>query len=364
MLNTFVAVLIASIGAVAGSLDDKPAVLTATGGLTHNCVFATRPLTKLTGIKWQYDVVSKASGTVLPAGDIILVGNKDGALFAVDQSSGQPVWKFQGQGKIYNAPVVLDSVAYLATGGGWVYALKLSSGQLIWKDSTGGGICQAPAIYDGVLYAGDHNKVLSLIDINTGKGLGKITEVYDLCATPAVYKGTLFYPDWGSNLHALDPKKLNKKWSLTQNKPGNWFTAPSIAVDIAYFVCFDSTLRAVNIDSGNVRWTFEADGRLSRAPAIDRDRLFLTTEDSHIYALKTGTGAVVWDLKKSGTVYSYAVVAGDVVFFGSGDGFVYALNRDDGRELWRVEVGGSPGTPAVRNEIVYVTSGNILYALE
>jgi outer membrane protein assembly factor BamB len=113
-----------------------------------------------------------------------------------------------------------------------------------------------------------------------------------------------------------------------------------------------------------VRWTFEADGRLSRAPAIDRDRLFLTTEDSHIYALKTGTGAVVWDLKKSGTVYSYAVVAGDVVFFGSGDGFVYALNRDDGRELWRVEVGGSPGTPAVRNEIVYVTSGNILYALE
>ena len=107
--------------------------------------------------------------------------------------------------------------------------------------------------------------------------------------------------------------ETNKKlWTHEVNQKTKWFTAPSIADGVAYFVRFDSTLSAIDIETGQVEWTFDADGILSRAPAVKDDVVVFTTVDSHVYALDAISWNVLWLNDKSDRAVELTGPAGGV----------------------------------------------------
>jgi outer membrane protein assembly factor BamB len=327
-------------------------------------VYHSTPLRALEGARWEYKTEGDASGTVVVSDGAALFGCAKGILYAVDAGSGELRWTFDAGSKLYNAPAVLDDTACLGCSNGFVYAVNVGTGKEVWKFETGGGICFPPALNNGVAYACSHDNSMYLIDIASGTQVGRIEEQYALCCTPSIHNGVIYYPDWGGNLHALIGGGNEKAWSVIENRKSKWFAAPSIAGGTAYFVKFDSTLAAIDVETGRARWTFEADGVLSRTPAVKDNIVVFTSVDSHVYALDASNGKPMWNVKRSGTVYSRVAITGDVAYVGSGDHHLYAHDLASGAVLWKFEAEDAAGSPTPDGGRVYFTSGRTVHALE
>ncbi|MCB1230641.1 MAG: PQQ-like beta-propeller repeat protein [Verrucomicrobiae bacterium] len=93
-----------------------------------------------------------------------------------------------------------------------------------------------------------------------------------------------------------------------------------------------------------IAWTFEPpveEGRkrppFKASPVIADGRVFVGGQDLKFYAIDLDTGESVWTFDAEGPVTAPAAVAQGKVFFGDTYGFVYALDIATGQEIWRLE---------------------------
>lgn len=63
-----------------------------------------------------------------------------GTLSAIDSSTQETLWSFNGDGNLVSAPIVIDSVVVIASSSGTVYALDAASGSVLWSGSAGAAI--------------------------------------------------------------------------------------------------------------------------------------------------------------------------------------------------------------------------------
>ncbi|MBV8818307.1 MAG: PQQ-binding-like beta-propeller repeat protein [Acidobacteriaceae bacterium] len=139
----------------------------------------------------------------------------------------------------------------------------------------------------------------------------------------------------------------------------------------------------------NVKWKFEAKGRIIGSPAVAGGAVYFGSADQYFYAVDQNTGAEKWKFPTEGIITSSAAVADGTVYFGSYDGNFYALNAADGKLKWKFATGGERryaakhihgidppaetmpdywdfylSSPVVVNGIVYFGSGDTnIYAL-
>jgi putative pyrroloquinoline-quinone binding quinoprotein/putative pyrroloquinoline-quinone-binding quinoprotein len=93
-------------------------------------------------------------------------------------------------------------------------------------------------------------------------------------------------------------------------------------------------------------WTSRAGRRLS-SPLVSRDNsLYAGGIDRKVYAVDLNSGEIRWTKRLSGMLLGGVLVAGDTLFAGTSRpaGRVYALQRSDGKELWHTDTGpiGAP----------------------
>src|SRR4029077_9973861 len=103
---------------------------------------------------WQLKVQAGLARPVASDG-VLFLGCRDGALVALDPSSGRQRWSFQtgiglpvegapaivtsakgafgGRANIEATPVVFDSIVYVSSFDGYLYALDAISGSLRWR---------------------------------------------------------------------------------------------------------------------------------------------------------------------------------------------------------------------------------------
>jgi outer membrane protein assembly factor BamB len=93
---------------------------------------------------------------------------------------------------------------------------------------------------------------------------------------------------------------------------------------------------ALDLESGNVRWTFRSRGTISRgarlisSPSADDGRVFFSGRDGILYALDAGSGRPLWTFDLgTPAVTSPAAFAGSV-YLGTGDGRMLRLDPATG----------------------------------
>ncbi len=92
----------------------------------------------------------------------VYIGSADGKLYCFNASTGEKLWEFSANGRIYNSPAVADGAVYFATNvpNGTVYAVDAMNGSLLWTHSLNPpegayyNIMSSPFIYNGNLYIG------------------------------------------------------------------------------------------------------------------------------------------------------------------------------------------------------------------
>jgi outer membrane protein assembly factor BamB len=164
------------------------------------------------------------------------------------------------------------------------------------------------------------------------------------------------------------------QWRFKSNRP--FFATPVVSDGVVYVGGTDSTLYALNINSGELKWRFKTGGEIRSTVCLYGDQLFLYSGDATLYSLDKRSGKVLWMFKTKGGIlgdrrYDFAdyfqsspVFHDGKIFFGAGDERVYALDST-GKLIWSFKATGIlHTTPAIYQDRLFIGSfdGN-LYAL-
>ena len=93
------------------------------------------------------------------------------------------------------------------------------------------------------------------------------------------------------------------------------------------------TLSLYGQNSKHINWQFKTGDRILSHPVVDGNTVYFGSLDSSIYALDINSGTKKWSFKTSSPIRSQAVVKGEILTFKSGNS-VYALDPNNGEEIW------------------------------
>ncbi len=82
----------------------------------------------------------------------VYVGSFDGNVYALDASTGTPIWNYTTGYEVWSSPAVADGKVYIGSMDYKIYALDASTGTLLWNYVTSGAVFSSHAVADGMVY--------------------------------------------------------------------------------------------------------------------------------------------------------------------------------------------------------------------
>lgn len=269
--------------------------------------------------RWAY----RASGIVLPAGDVVYV-HDPGRLIALGADSGRPTWHRYagaygiadpGEGVVYaagraevtaldaktgealwrfrrtsrTAPAVLGGILY-GTGDGKLFALDAGTGEPLWEVPSGPG---TPVLADDMVIVAAGGGSVSSYDPRTGRLRWKATAIARTPLPPSAGSGVVCVREDAGCL-CLDAADGRVRWRARGVRG-----VPIIAADAAYAVVASlgrTSLAALDLASGTVRWAIDF-GRAAVAEPLLMDGLLYTLtattgSTSTVLAIDAATGPI------------------------------------------------------------------------
>ncbi|MDX2021751.1 MAG: PQQ-binding-like beta-propeller repeat protein [Deltaproteobacteria bacterium] len=286
---------------------------------------------------WQKNVGAQVESEAAydPARGLVYLGANDGQLLALDPADGNIRWRYQAEGGIANAPLLVGDNLYFSTNRGRLYAVSASTGKFLWDyererpdEFTIHGD-SSPRLFGDRLYAGFSDGFLTALrpgtgDVEWARSLASGSNQYvDVDTTPVMVDGTLIAGSHSGGIYGLHPTDGLVKWRVPvegAGSPAQWGTQ-------VYFVAPREGLHAL-------------DGRTG-----------------HITYRRGLTGA--------GAVTTPQVVGPYLVFSGSRTG-IYVVDRETGRLRQTFFPGrGMCASPTVDEEhrrLYALSNGGTLYA--
>jgi len=170
---------------------------------------------------------------------------------------------------------------------------------------------------------------------------------------PTVANGTVYYTGYG-----LEASGANQ-WSFQPDGNKGIFPTPVVSNKTVYVPGSNSTLYAVNANSGTKKWEFETDGRIETTPAVLNSVVYIVDKTNTLYAVSADTGEKRWQVSQGTECWRCPpAVANDRVFLGSWDGEIRAIHTADGTTAWQRTDGIKfriRGPVAVTEQIVLAT---------
>jgi len=301
------------------------------------------------GLKWAAFIGTPTPSVV--ANGVAYVGTIDGAVYALNASTGTVLWSNEIGGILLSSPAVANGVVYIGSFDHNVYALNASTGAKLWSFTTGDQVESSPTVANGVVYIGSD----ALYALNASTGAKLWSYPAGVSSSPAVVNGVV-YVGSGANVYALNASTGAKLWSFAT---GSFVvSSPAVANGVVYFGSADRNVYALNANTGAKLWSFTTGDQVESSPAVANGVVYIGSNDGNLYALNASTGAKLWNFATGGRASSSPAVANGVVYIGGTN--EYALNASTGAKLWNFAF-GTNGSPVVVNGLVYDGSGNQLF---
>jgi outer membrane protein assembly factor BamB len=263
----------------------------------------------------------------------VYFGSGDGNIYALDVNTGATKWKFATGNVVHASPAIADGVVFIGSWDSFFYALDAATGKERWRLKTGEdtkisnqvGIQSSAAVADGVVYFGCRDSKLYAVDANTGKQKWVFNNKGSwVIGSPAVHAGKVYFSTSDSGLfYSVDAKTGAQLSSAKYIWP--MFSSPAISGNILYIGSHDGKLRAIDLVTNNLAWTFQTDGSKENGAALTNEDGSPKYEAAFTDDFYDNMVAGVAKMMTVGTVLSSPVVANGVIYFGSTDGNLYAV---------------------------------------
>ena len=337
------------------TLTRRAALAVTTGGLSANMLAAT---TTAQQSRERWNIETDASGFFSPTvvDETVFVGTWDGTYYALDADSGEIQWEFEitSQG---TSPTVADGTLYIGSEGNRLYAINTETGEQEWKNDSFSEDLTQPVVSNGTVFAGNRNGLYAL-DAATGEQDWFYRTFVN--SSPAVANETVFVGNWEPNIHAVDTTTGERQWVFRDTDfqanasngdlPLSSFKSPVVASN-TLFGTVNSTLYAIETETGNQRWTYQSDTIFS-SPTMADDSVLVG--GGKLHAVDTETGDRQWAFEPDTNISSMPSPAVDdgTVYIGASN--VYALNVETGDKLWTVELFDQLTSPATGDNSIFV----------
>lgn len=251
-----------------------------------------------------------------------------------------------------------------------VRALNLTDGETIWsfpndpKQDGRGLFYVAPAVDEEYVivasqipqsgFLGRPKNVVWALETDTGREFWRFDGAAGQYVEGGALGGELFViGNSDGNIYALDVENGNLQWTF-ETDHRVWAT-PLIISDTVYIGSMDRHLYALNLSDGNVRWDFHAGGAFAGTPVLQNGTLYIGAFDDKLYAIDAATGTERWSFAGENWFWSGPAVHDDVIYAAGVSGNVFALD-DTGTQIWRKQL-DSP----VRGGLALTEDGSKLF---
>lgn len=132
-------------------------------------------------------------------------------------------------------------------------------------------------------------------------------------------------------------------------------TAAAIVENDVYFGSIDSTLYALDLNTGKLKWRYRATDAIMSSPSVYKNNIYFGDETGIFHAVNRKTGKSEWTFQTDSEIISSANFYQDRVIFGSYDQFLYCLSTE-GKLIWKFETEQYiHATPAIYDGYVMIS---------
>ncbi len=348
---------------------------------------APHPESPVAKPEWTFRAGSPIWAPCAIANELVVFGDVDGVVHALCREEGVERWRVATDGAIFARPTIALGMAYVPSDDGTLHAIDVESGVVVWTAEIGSSVIarrmpslqssrydsfgSSPALDDGVLYVGGSNGALHAIDAATGKERWKFVTGDLVRSSPACADGRVFFGSYDGTIYALRTEDGSLAWK--RKTGGEVVSSPAVRDGVVYIGSRDSSLYALVAATGDLHWRrFGWLSWVESSAVLAGDMLYVgSSDDQRLFALDVATGESRWTFDTDGSAWSSPAVAADLVFIGAVGttgymadhrGGFYAVDRASGVEAWHVPFPASEGSflcgvvasPVVNEGRVYV----------
>jgi len=331
---------------------------------------------------WTYDFADEFEGRNFWYANLALENNKlfgaglNGAIYALDANTGKKLWEnlvndFGGVTWM-NAK---DDIVVVGWENG-TRALDQKTGNIVWRNNDAKYVSSQPVFIDDMVVVGSRNGDLYALNCFDGKEVWhstlnqqKVYPAFDNCESNRIVVAV------GTHCYSINGENGNTLWDFTAD--GDIVCAPRVADDVVYVGSSDTHLYTLDAETGELEWDQETGWSICSTPAVDEDAVFVGSMDNHLYAFDRDNSNLLWSFACNAAIQSPPCIYGEFVFFGSDDGRFYTVNKSSGELVWCFAPGYTIDgdvynyivTPIVGNSVagdkkVFISANGMIYGLD
>jgi outer membrane protein assembly factor BamB len=334
-------------------------------------VYQTTDVRQLRGLKWKCkpDINSSLLGKnwhVLANNEIVCFNNYGGNLYACNAQTGQQKWIYQSERKAnLLSSAITDEIIYIRVRqmdnytvnnpvqSDYLIALEPQSGQQKWQFQLSQqqhspfslsfnflASPSAPVVAKEVVYIGSYDGHLYALDVSSGDLAWRFKITNDMAlGSPAVKEEILCIGSNDGYLYGIDLKTKQERWKFEIGVTlPVIIPVPVIANERVYVVGRYHQLYVLNLDDGQLLWTFSLGNIPLSDPAITDQIICITGNNGCLYALNIDTGKQLWMSKLNNTFSWSAPIINQKTVYISSQGCLHAIDLPTGSQLWQFQM--------------------------
>ncbi len=311
----------------------------------NGVIFALDPKGEVTAYQgkqrlWQQKVSKQGlSSGVEAAEGTVIVGNKKGQLFALDQATGEQKWTAQLSGAILSASLIQAGRVVTLSNDGTVYAHDLATGQQVWTYNLPDvqfslrGTASPIALDPRTVLIASSNAYVYALDILTGvprmqrrvavsDGRSDVQRLNDIDGDPVVAGEFLVTTSFQGQVTVTDLASQQVLWS----EDASSIQRPEVSNNTVYVTQADGKITAYALTTGEQLW--QNDSLLNRQlsnPVVLGQDLVVGDLEGVLHLIDPNSGQLIGRSKTSGEVRSLRVI----------DGQLYVSTRKGALSVWQ-----------------------------
>ncbi|HYH62074.1 MAG TPA: PQQ-binding-like beta-propeller repeat protein [Solirubrobacterales bacterium] len=326
--------------------------------------------------KWSLPLGHLIEHAPIVVGDRMYILDLKGILYAVDKRNGKIIYKKDLGELSAAAPGYHDGMVYaINLDPDQIVALRAKDGKELWRKPIGSpGSESSPVVVNDRLIFGCQCGSVYALNPKTGATLWQTETAGEIKSAVAYHEGTIFGSNYGGEFFAIDASDGGVKWTTpiiggAFGRGGGSYSTPAIAYGRVYVGALDSRVYSLDIDSGEIAWTFSTGAEVYPGPVVADVKgappsVYIASADAQAYALDAKSGALRWKRSVGDQVIGSGVVIGSTFYVSraSEQGMV-GFNAASGKQVFTSDLGAY--SPAISDgERFYLVGYGTVRAFE
>ena len=311
----------------------------------NGVIFAIDPDGQISAYKgkerlWKSKITKQElTAGVEAAEGIVVVGNRKGQLFALDQATGEQKWTTQLSGAILSPSLIQSGRVITIANDGTIFAHDAVSGQQVWAyklPNVQFSLRGQPApvrLDDRTIVVASANAYVYGLDVISGvprfqrrvaisEGRSDIQRLIDIVGDPVVAGQYLVTTSFQGQVTVTDLTTQRVVWSEDASSTNR----PEVSGDKVFVSTVDGKLNAYSLSTGELAWQNEEllNRQLSN-PVMLGQNLVVGDLDGVIHLIDPASGKLLGRAKTSGEVQSLRVI----------DNQLYVATRKGALSIWQ-----------------------------